>query len=70
MNILIGCSKYFSRKWIIYQLYGNMTLENYGIVWCLNHCIPLKKTNANDLYNYTNWFNLRPMYIKEYFKRF
>ena len=65
MNTLIGCSNSHFRKWIIYQLYGLMTLENYGIIWCLDHCIPLKKTNENDLYKYTNWINLRPMYIKD-----
>ena len=42
-----------------------MTLENYGTIWCLDHCIPLKKTNENDLYKYTNWINLGPMYIKD-----
>ena len=40
MNTLIGCSNYHLRKRIIYQLYGLMTLENYGIIWCLDHCIP------------------------------
>ena len=65
MNRLLGCSNSHLRKWIIYQLYGLMTLENYGIIWCLDHCIPLKKTNENDLYKYTNWINLRPMYIKD-----
>ena len=62
---LIGCSNSHLRKWIIYQLYGLMTLENYGIIWCLDHCILLKKTNENDLYKYTNWINLRPLYIKD-----
>ena len=65
MNTLIGCSNSHFRKRIIYQLYGLMTLENYGTVWCLDHCIPLKKTNQNDLYKYTNWINLRRMYIKD-----
>ena len=65
MNTFIGCSISHLRKWIIYQLYGDMTLENYGIIWCLDHCTPLKKTNQNDLYKYTNWINLRPMYITD-----
>ena len=65
MNILIGCSNSRLRKLIIYQLYGDMTLENYGIIWCLDHSILLKKTNENNLYKYTNWINLRPMYIKD-----
>ena len=62
---LIGCSNHFFRKWIIYQLYGDMTLENYGKIWCLDHTIPLSKINGNDLYKYTNWLNIRPMYIRD-----
>ena len=65
INDLIGYSNSHLRKWIIYHLNGLMTLENYGIIWCSDHCIPLKKTNENDLYKYTNWINLRPMFIKD-----
>ena len=65
MNKLIGCSNYFFRRWIIHQLYGDMTLENYGKIWCLDHCLPLSKNNENDLCKYTNWINLRPMYLKD-----
>ena len=42
-----------------------MTEEIYGIVWCLDYCRPLKKTNQNDLYKPTNWVNVRPMYKKD-----
>ena len=45
-----------------------MTLENYGKIWCIDHCYPLSKTNLsneNDIYKSTNWINLRPMYIKD-----
>ena len=68
MNKLIGCCNSVFKNWIIYQLYGNMTLENYGKVWCLDHCIPLSKinlSNENDLYKSTNWVNLRTMYMNE-----
>ena len=46
--------------------YGIM--ENCGIIECLDHCYPLSKTNLsneNDMYNPTNWINLRPKYIKD-----
>ena len=65
---LIGCSNYCFHRWIIHQLYGDMTLKNYGKVWCLDHCYPLSKislSNENELIKYTNWLNIRPMYIKE-----
>ena len=42
-----------------------MTKENYGKNLCLDHCYPLSKIEENDLYKYTNWINIRPMYIKD-----
>ena len=65
---LLGCSNSFFKKWVIYQLYGEMKIENYGKVWCLDHCYPLSKinlSNENELYKPTNWVNLRPMYMKD-----
>ena len=65
MNILKGCSNYHLRKWFIYQLYGDMTLENYSTIWCLDHCYPLSKIKENELDKNTNWINIRPMYITD-----
>ena len=65
---LLGCSNHFFRKWIIHQLYGIMTIENYGKIWSLDHCLPLSKINLsieNEMKKYTNWVNIRPMYIKD-----
>ena len=65
---LIGCSQSFLRKWILYQLHGNMTEENYSSVWSIDHCYPLSKTNLsneNDMYKTTNWINSKPMYLKD-----
>jgi len=65
---LIGCSHSFFQRWIIQQLYGKMTLENYCIVWCIDHCYPLSKTNLSNETNRrksTIWITLRPMYINE-----
>ena len=42
-----------------------MTLENYGTIWCLDHCYSLSKIKENELNKYTNWVNIRPMYIKD-----
>ena len=70
INDLIGCSNYCFRKWIIHQLYGDMTIENYGKIWCLDHCYPLSKiclSNENELLKYRNWLNIRPMYIRDKF---
>ena len=45
-----------------------MTLENYGKIWCLDHCYPISKINLSNriaMYKFTNWINLRPMYIRD-----
>ena len=65
---LIGCSQNFLGKWTLHQLYGDITEENYGKMWCLDHCYPLSKTNLsdnNEVNKSTNWINLRPMYCSK-----
>ena len=45
-----------------------MSLENYGKIWSLDHCLPILKinlSNENELTKYTNWVNFRPMYIND-----
>ena len=45
-----------------------MTVENYGKIWCLDHCLPVSSFNLLDKYEVKkcfSWWNLRPMYIKE-----
>ena len=65
---LLGCSHSFFKNWIIHQLYGNMTLENYGSVWQIDHCLAVASFNLldeNDMKKCFNWVNLRPMHLKD-----
>jgi len=65
---LLGCSHSFFKNWIIHQLYGIMTIENYGSVWQLDHCLPIASFNLLDeidMKKCFNWVNLRPMYSTE-----
>ena len=65
---LLGCSQSFFNRWILHQLYGIITKENYGKIWSLDHCYPLFKTlliDENEMNKSTNWTNLRPMYCSE-----
>ena len=65
---LLGCSHSFFKNWIIRQLYGSMTLENYGSVWQIDHCLSVASFNLldeNDVKKCLNWINLRPMYVKD-----
>ena len=45
-----------------------MTVENYGSVWQIDHCLPAASFNLlaeNDMKMCFNWINLRPMYVKD-----
>ena len=45
-----------------------MTIENYGSVWQVDHCLPIASFNLldeNDVKKCFNWVNLRPMYSTE-----
>ena len=65
---LLGCSQSFLRLWIESQLYGEMTLENYGRICCLDHCLPIASfilLDETDITKCFSWINLRPMYVKD-----
>ena len=65
---LPGCSHSFFQRWIIHQLCGNMTIENYGLLWQIDHCLPIASFNLLDeidMKKCFNWINLRPMYSTE-----
>ena len=64
---LLGCSHSFLRHWIESQLYGEMTLENYGKILCLDHCLPIASFDLlgeNDVKKCFNWINFRRIYVK------
>ena len=44
----IGCTKEFLKNWIQFQLYGDMTVENYGKIWQLDHTIPISSFDLSN----------------------
>ena len=45
-----------------------MTIEFYGSVWQIDHCLPIASFylfNENDMKKRFNWINLRLMYSNE-----
>ena len=65
---LLGYSLSFFKRWIIHQLYGNMTLENYGSVWQIDHCLAITSFNLLDekeMKKCFNWINIRPKTCSE-----
>ncbi len=64
---LIGCSQKFFKEWIEHQMTPEMTMENYGNKWAIDHCLPVASFNLfkeDELSKCFNWKNLRPMYSK------
>ena len=59
----IGIDFNLFKIWITYQFTEEMTLANYGDVWCFDHVIPLSSynlLNQDELLEATNWVNIRP----------
>ena len=45
-----------------------MTIENYGSIWQIDHCLPIASFSLlgeNEMKKRFNWINLRPMYSNE-----
>ena len=38
---LLKCSHSFFKIWITHQIYGDMSRDNYGSVWCVGLCLPI-----------------------------
>jgi hypothetical protein len=60
---IIGTSHQNFLDWIEFQFTESMNWENYGSVWCFEHCCPLSAfdlTNEEELKKAMNWMNIRP----------
>ena len=61
----MGCSHSCFKSWVIHQLYDNMTIENDGSVWQIDHSLLIASFNLldeNDMKKCFNLMNLRPMF--------
>lgn len=68
---MLGCQQKFLLSWFEYnikqdKLIGlslNMSMENYGTVWNIDHVFPLSQVGKDDVNPkfYLSWENLRPM---------
>jgi hypothetical protein len=65
---LLGCNKTQLIQWLAYQLYDDLTWDNYGEVWHIDHVIPLAFFDLIDKRQQLlafNWSNLRPLYANK-----
>lgn len=59
----IGCTTEFFQKWMEFQLYDGMTLENYGKIWHVDHTKPIASfdlTKDDQCKECFSWKNCRP----------
>jgi hypothetical protein len=61
----LGCSVDEFTKYIESRLTYEMTWENYGKVWHLDHIIPLRFFNLNNIYRAWHYTNLQPLLAEE-----
>jgi len=69
---LVGCSSNASRKWLEYNFTEEMSWENYGTYWHIDHVILCSMFNVLDYDERKtcfNWQNTRPLEALKNFKR-
>jgi hypothetical protein len=63
----IGCNIQYLREWFEYNFNSEMSWENYGSFWSIDHIIPVCKfdlTIEDEKLKCWNWSNLMPVTIK------
>ena len=61
---LIGCSEEILRKWLEFQFDGQMTWDNLGTYWHVDHILPINKFDFDSpraKFICFNWKNLQPL---------
>ena len=64
LSIYLGCSVEFLKKWLESNFYNNMSWDNYGLYWDIDHVIPVSAFDFSDENNIKlcyNWINLKPL---------
>lgn len=64
----VGCTVDFFKKWIEHNFDKNMSWENRGKYWHIDHIMPCASydlSNQEEIYKCYNWTNLRPLYKKD-----
>ena len=68
----LGCSIEFFKNYIQDKFYTNMSWDNYGSVWEIDHIIPLCKfdlLNRDQLLKAVHYTNLQPLTIEDHKKK-
>lgn len=61
---LLGCHGIYAKKWLEFQFSNNMNWDNYGILWNLDHVIPIDSFDLSLPEQQSlcfHWTNIRPI---------
>jgi len=61
---LIGVDFETFSKWIKFLFEEGMTMEGYGLIWHIDHVLPISSFNLleeEELFKAMNWMNIRPL---------
>ncbi len=66
----VGCDMETLQDWLEFQFDDNMTWENMGTYWEVDHILPINgfdfdETNIREQHICYNWSNLQPLFKKE-----
>lgn len=65
---LVGCTPQFLKVWLKFNFKPEMTFNNYGTYWHIDHVIPCYHFNLEDdkqLKECFHWTNLQPLCAKQ-----
>lgn len=65
---ILGCSIGCFKSWLQYRFASDMTFENHGKVWALDHVVPIAKfeltANEDEIRKCFHWSNFQPLHAK------
>ncbi|ARF10025.1 hypothetical protein Indivirus_9_2 [Indivirus ILV1] len=65
---ILGCTLDFYKEWLEYTFYDNMTWDNYGTEWHIDHVTPIKSFDEKTGVEYEKafrWYNTRAMLVED-----
>jgi hypothetical protein len=69
---LLGCSLEFFKEWLSFNFKEDMTFDNHGTCWHIDHLIPCSRFNLVDEQEQRrcfHWTNMKPMYAHDNIKK-
>ena len=69
---ILGCDIKFFKEYLEVRFTDDMNWSNYGVVWDIDHIIPLATaTNEYDIIRLNHYTNLQPLdsYVNRFIKR-